>query len=233
MQNINIKEVLKNMTILYIEDEKSIRENLTKMLTLLFKKCLSFENGKDAINYFENNKVDILLTDINLVDINGIDIIKKIRQTNEDIPIILLTAYLETDYLLDAIKYEVTEYLNKPINFELLLKSFEKAAKKIVSKGNYFFTLNNNLEYRFLNKELFDKENNKSISLTSNELKFFELLIKNSNRVVTYDEIKNEVWSNSLEVTDSAFKNLLTKLRQKIGKDIILNISKVGYKLNI
>lgn len=233
MQNIDFKEVLKNLTILYIEDEKSIRENLTKVLTLLFKKCISFENPEDALDYYNNHNIDIILTDINLSDINGIDIIKKVRQSNEDIPIILLTAYLETDYLLDAIKYEVTEYLNKPTNFELLLKAFEKAAKKIVNKGNYFFTLNNNLEYRILNKELYDKKNNKIIALTSNELKFFELLIKNSNRVVTYDEIKNEVWENSIEVTESAFKNLLTKLRQKIGKDIISNISKVGYKLNI
>ncbi|WP_129104348.1 response regulator transcription factor [Arcobacter sp. CECT 8985] len=233
MYNLNYKEVLKNLVILYIEDEKTINTNLTKVLEMVFKKCVSFERGKDALDYFESNHIDIVLSDITLPDINGIDIIKTIRLKNEDIPIIILTAYLETEYLLDAIKYEVIEYLNKPASYEDLICVFDKCAKKLINKGNYFISLNSDLEYDVLKKQLFDKKNNKIIMLTSNELKFFELLIKNSNRVVTYDEIKNVVWEDAFEVTDSALKNLLTKLRQKIGKNIITNISKIGYKLEI
>ena len=68
--------------------------------------------------------------------------------------------------------------------------------------------------------------------LTSKELILLEYLVKNSNRVISIEELKNCIWEDELDATESAFKNLLTKLRAKIGKDTILNISGVGYRLN-
>lgn len=231
--NHQYKEVLSNLTILYIEDEEIIKENISKVLKLLCKKCISFSNANDALEYFKKNPIDIIITDINLPNMDGISFIRELRIIDEKIPIIFLTAYLETEYLLEAIKNRVVDYLNKPVDFEVLLNSLLKATKDILDNGRYKIKLKNSLEYDVLNKKLLDLVKNEYIKLTSNEAKLFDLLIKNRHRVVKIDEIKDTIWQDSYEATESALKNLLNKLRNKIGKESILNISKVGYKIEV
>lgn len=232
MKNQEINEILNSLTIAYIEDEKNIRENMSKTLNLLCKNCIEFQSAEELLNYYEKNSVHIIITDINLPNMNGIELIKKIREKDEKIPIILLTAYIETQYLFDAIKYKVVEYLPKPIDYETLIQALLKATKDLINNGNYMIKINEKLFFNVLNKELLtiDKE---KIPLTPKELKLLNLFIKNKNKIVTYEEIKNQIWENSYEVTESAFKNLINKLRNKISKDSIVNISKIGYRLNI
>lgn len=232
MKNQEIKEILTSLTIAYVEDEKNIRENMSKTLNLLCNNCIDFQSAEELLNYYEKNSVHIIITDINLPSMNGIELIKKIREKDEKIPIILLTAYIETQYLFDAIKYKVVEYLPKPIDYETLIQALLKATKDLINNGNYMIKINEKLFFNVLNKELLtiDKE---KIPLTPKELKLLNLFIKNKNKIVTYEEIKNQIWENSYEVTESAFKNLINKLRNKISKDSIVNISKIGYRLNI
>lgn len=236
MKKQEINEILTSLTIAYVEDEKNIRENMSKTLNLLCKNCIEFQSAEELLNYYEKNSVHIIITDINLPNMNGIELIKKIREKDEKIPIILLTAYIETQYLFDAIKYKVVEYLPKPIDYETLIQALLKATKDLVNNGSYIIKINEKLFFNVLNKELLtiDKE---KIPLTPKELKLLNLFIKNKNKIVTYEEIKNQIWENSYEVTESAFKNLINKLRNKIrnkiSKDSIVNISKIGYRLNI
>ncbi|PHO11379.1 transcriptional regulator [Malaciobacter marinus] len=232
MKKQEINEILTSLTIAYVEDEKNIRENMSKTLNLLCNNCIDFQSAEELLNYYEKNSVHIIITDINLPNMNGIELIKKIREKDEKIPIILLTAYIETQYLFDAIKYKVVEYLPKPIDYETLIQALLKATKDLINNGNYMIKINEKLFFNVLNKELLtiDKE---KIPLTPKELKLLNLFIKNKNKIVTYEEIKNQIWENSYEVTESAFKNLINKLRNKISKDSIVNISKIGYRLNI
>lgn len=232
LKNQEINEILTSLTIAYVEDEKNIRENMSKTLNLLCNNCIDFQSAEELLNYYEKNSVHIIITDINLPNMNGIELIKKIREKDEKIPIILLTAYIETQYLFDAIKYKVVEYLPKPIDYETLIQALLKATKDLINNGNYMIKINEKLSFNVLNKELLtiDKE---KIPLTPKELKLLNLFIKNKNKIVTYEEIKNQIWENSYEVTESAFKNLINKLRNKISKDSIVNISKIGYRLNI
>ncbi|WP_419782769.1 response regulator transcription factor [Malaciobacter marinus] len=232
MKKQEINEILTSLTIAYVEDEKNIRENMSKTLNLLCKNCIEFQSAEELLDYFHKNSVHIIITDINLPNMNGIELIKKIREKDEKIPIILLTAYIETQYLFDAIKYKVVEYLPKPIDYETLIQALLKATKDFVNNGSYIIKINEKLFFNVLNKELLtiDKE---KIPLTPKELKLLTLFIKNKNKIVTHEEIKNQIWENSYEVTESAFKNLINKLRNKISKDSIVNISKIGYRLNI
>ncbi|AXH16069.1 two-component system response regulator [Malaciobacter mytili LMG 24559] len=231
--NHHYKDALTNLTILYVEDEEIIKENITKVLKLLCKKCISFSNAHDALEYFKKNSIDIIITDINLPNMDGIDFVRQLRDIDEKVPIIFLTAYLETDYLLEGIRNRIIDYLNKPVDFEVLLNSLLKATKDILDNGRYKIKLKNSLEYDVLNKKLLDLTKGEYIKLTSNESKLFDLLIKNRHRVVKIDEIKDTIWQDSYEATESALKNLLNKLRNKIGKESILNISKVGYKIEV
>lgn len=225
-------KILKTLNILYIEDEETIKENVKKTLQLFCENVLDAQNIKEAKELLQNSRIDIIISDINLPDISGIDFIKQLRMIDKTIPVIILSAYTDKNYLLEATKLKLVDYLTKPIDFKSLNSALNKCVDEILDNSRYIISFKNNIQYNVLHKKLIDSSNDKEIALTSKELTLLELLIKNSNRVLSTDELKTSIWEDEFEATDSALKNLLNKLRKKIGKESIINISSVGYRLD-
>ena len=230
--NSHHNKILKNLNILYIEDEASIKENVKKTLELFCDNVYDEECIENAKKTLEKNRIDIIISDINLPDISGIDFIKELRKIDKTIPVIILSAYTDKNYLLEATKLKLVDYLTKPIDFKSLNSALNKCVDEILDNSRYIISFKNNIQYNVLHKKLIDSSNDKEIALTSKELTLLELLIKNSNRVLSTDELKTSIWEDEFEATDSALKNLLNKLRKKIGKESIINISSVGYRLD-
>lgn len=133
------ENILENTTVLYVEDDGHTRESMSRMLNRFFKKVIAVENGQIGIDEFKKNqegenKIDIIITDINMPVMNGIDMIKHIRSVNEDIPIVLITAHSEANYLLDAINLNVSQYVIKPVNAMVLFENLQKAYLPIYQK---------------------------------------------------------------------------------------------------
>ncbi len=229
MNKFKIKDTLKNLTILYIEDEEVIRKNLVQTLKLIFEKVISCENAEDALEAYKLNNPDLILSDINLPCMSGIEFSKVIRKDNFKIPIILLTAHTETDILLEATRLKLVDYLTKPVNFNELYSSFENASDEILRNKHQLVKFKDNITYDVSTKLLQHK--NKEIHLTSSEHRLLDIFIHNKNVTVTIDEIKNLLWDDPYDATDSAFKSVLSKLRAKVGKTTIKNISGMGYIL--
>lgn len=230
--NSHHNKILKNLNILYIEDEASIKENVKKTLELFCDNVYDEECIENAKKTLEKNRIDIIISDINLPDISGIDFIKQLRMIDKTIPVIILSAYTDKNYLLEATKLKLVDYLTKPIDFKSLNSALNKCVDEILDNSRYIISFKNNIQYNVLHKKLIDSSNDKEIALTSKELTLLDLLIKNSNRVLSIDELKTSIWEDEFEATDSALKNLLNKLRKKIGKESIINISSVGYRLD-
>ena len=230
--NNQFNKILKNLNILYIEDEENIKENIKKTLLIFCENVFDVENISNAKEILNTNRIDIIISDINLPDISGIDFVKELRKIDKTIPIIILSAYTEKTYLLEATKLKLVDYLTKPIDFKSLHNALYKCVEEILDNSRYIISLKNNINYNVLQRKIINLQNNEEISLTSKELDLLDLLIKNNNRVLSIDELKNTLWDDEFDATESAFKNLLNKLRKKIGKDSILNISGVGYRLN-
>ena len=232
MKNGEHIKILNSLNILYIEDEEKIKENVKSTLKLFCENIFDASNIKEANGLLYKYRIDIIISDINLPDKNGIEFIKELRRIDKKIPIIILSAYTNKDYLLEATKLKLADYLTKPIDFKSLHSALYKCVDEILENSRYIISFNNNIEFNVLHKKLICKEDNKEILLTFKELMLLEYLIKNSNRILSVEELKNYIWGNEYEATESAFKNLLNKLRSKIGKESILNISGVGYRLN-
>lgn len=226
--NNNI-DLLKSLTILYVEDEEEIRNNIYKVLKMLSNNVFMAPNAKDAIEVYKNNKIDIIISDINMPEISGIELIKIIREKNKYIPVILLTAHTETNLLLDATKLKLSDYLLKPINLNDLKNALNKAIDDYIQHNGFLVNFPNNIIYNIHKKQLFEKDIRKDI--TNKEILLLEYLYENKDRTVTKEEIKVHLWEDEFEATESAFKSVLNKLRKKIGKDSIQNISGVGYQL--
>ena len=232
MNNKNeLQNILKKLSILYIEDEPNIRKNIKKFLLLFSENVYDASDIQEALNFKENHRIDIIISDINLPDVSGIEFIKDLRKDDKTIPVILLSAYTDKDYLLEATKLKLVDYLTKPIDFKTLNSALLKCVQELIDNSRYIISFKNNIEYNVLFKKLINKDSNCEIALTSKELSLLEYLIKNSNRVVSHEELKVNMWEDEFEATDSALKNLLNKLRKKIGKETISNISGVGFRI--
>lgn len=228
----NYSKILKNLNILYIEDEKNIRINIKKTLDLFCENVFDVANISKAKEILNNYRIDIIISDINLPDMSGIQFVKELRIQDKTIPIILLSAYTDKKYLLEATSLKLVDYLIKPIDLKSLTDALKKSVEEILDNSRYIISFQNNIEYNVLYRTLTNILTNEEISLTLKELDLLDFLIKNNNRICSANELKSIIWENSFEATDSALKNLLNKFRKKIGKESITNISSVGYRLN-
>ena len=136
MYNINkIIELSTNMHLLYIEDNQEARESSVCIFEEFFSKITIAVDGEDGYNKFKNNKVDLIITDINMPKLNGIDMMSKIREIDADIPILVLSAYNESGYFMDSIKLGVDGYLLKPIDMDQFLSVLQKVTEKLNHYG--------------------------------------------------------------------------------------------------
>ena len=223
------QKILKSLVILYIEDEDMIRNRVSNTLKMIFKDVISFDNAQDAYTYYKSNQIDLILSDINLPNLSGIEFSKLIRKDNYNIPIILLTAYTNTDMLLEATKLKLVSYITKPVVFDELYGSFKIAVQDILRNSNNILRFSNSTVYDLSSKLLYKE--NQEIHLTSSENRLLDIFVHNLDKTVSIFDIKDQLWDDPYDATDSALKSVLSKLRSKIGKNSIKNVSGMGYYL--
>lgn len=130
---------LKNLKILYIDDEDLIRENAVEYLNFYCDNVYQADNGINGFETYEKFQPDIIISDIKMPKLNGIDMVKKIRQKDKKTKIILATAFLETSYLLEAIELGLVKYLIKPITANKLLPVIKFCIENIVEDKSIFY----------------------------------------------------------------------------------------------
>ena len=225
-----LKNINKNIKILYVEDDEIARENGVEYLQNFFEQIYEASDAIKALQLYEKYQPDIIITDIQMPKLNGLEFVKRIRQKDKKTQIIIITAFCDKDYLLKAIELGLVKYLVKPVcekEFEealfLCVNSLQNNESNIIKldENSYFDIFNKNL---LINEEI--------IKLRTKEILFLELLIKNKNRYVSYEEIENYVWSDSV-MTKDALKTLVKNIKIKISKDLILNLTNSGYKIDV
>ncbi|WP_331774136.1 HD domain-containing phosphohydrolase [Sulfurospirillum sp. 1612] len=130
----NIKSLIekaKNLEILYVEDEKDLREKTAAFFRKIFTHIDIAIDGKDGLEKYQSQHYDLIITDILMPKMNGIEFIRNIRKQNEKQEIIIISAYTELSYLMESIRLGVTGYLIKPLNFEDTLKIIEQSLDKL------------------------------------------------------------------------------------------------------
>ncbi|MBF0463926.1 MAG: response regulator [Nitrospirae bacterium] len=123
-------EIKKGLTVLYVDDEAA--PWLIRKLMRIFKDVIVAEDGMKALMKFNQNHIDLILTDYMMPELNGLDLIRKIRKVNQRIPIILITGYVDTDFLIESINLGVTQFVIKPIQMPALIDAIEMAVSQYV-----------------------------------------------------------------------------------------------------
>lgn len=223
-------ERLKTLRILYAEDEEGIRKNIAASLRYYAKEVIEAENGKTALELYKECCPDIVITDILMPIMNGVELVKAIRKEDEMTPLVIISAHTDKEYLLNVIDLHLEQYIVKPVNFKGIMDALERCMKRISLTHTIVYELPCGYLYDSDQKQLtFQGE---TIHLNKKEAGFLELLLHNKQRIVTYEELQAHVWQDDV-MTDSAVRSLVRNLRKKLPKDFITNLSGVGYRFEM
>ena len=225
-----LKGINKNIKILYVEDDDITRENGIEYLENYFEKIYEADNAITALKLYETISPDIIITDIQMPKLNGLEFVKRIRQKDKKIQVIIITAFSDKDYLFKAIELQLVKYLIKPIKEKELEEALFLCIESIENDSSNIIKIDDNILFDMYNKTLLIDD--EIVKLRTKELLLLELLLKNKNRYVTYHEIENIIWFDSVMSKD-ALKTVMKNLKSKLPKDLISNLSGTGYKIEL
>jgi len=222
-------DILKNYSLLYVEDEPEIRANMTEYLKSYFDVVEVASDGEEALKLYQKSRHDILLLDINLPYLDGLSVAKEVRRKNVNAKIIMITAHTDQDKLLEAIELKLTKYLVKPVTPKVFKNALHSLANELCSSSKNYFKFSNNYFWDKDRKMLLSGE--KEVSLMEKERRLLRLLIENQSKVVSYEDIMVNLWDDAYErdISIDSVKNQIRTLRKKIPENLIYNVYGQGY----
>ena len=239
-----LKNYSKNISILFVEDDKDIRNETKELLEEIFPIVHLAVDGKDGLDqysdFYKEHKYyyDLVLSDIKIPNMNGIELIKKIYEQNNKQIVLVLSAHNENEYLMELINVGIRQFILKPLNYNNFLDVIFKINREIYSEKNSekiseFIKLSLELSWNKKTKELI--KNNKEIKLTKKESLLISLLLKCPEKTYTNEEIIFILWSDDFDKSPDItnLKNIISRLRKKVPDLNIENIYSFGYKIHI
>ncbi|MEA3554659.1 MAG: response regulator [Campylobacterota bacterium] len=233
----NILDTSKTLKVLYVEDNKEVRESTLLMLENFFDYIVIAVDGDNGLklyqNYFydTNNYFDIVISDIQVPKLNGVDMVRKIYKINKEQKIIMVSAYSDKEYLIPLLNMGVEGFMQKPLSFEQITNIVKEVCKtfqdKLVTDFGDGYTYN-----RLSNLLLKDDEN---IKLNSNEVKLLELFLKNTDKNFTLEDMFNYIFFDEpyKEFSTNSIRALLKRFRKKLPGNLIINNRTFGYRINL
>lgn len=220
--------LLKDKSVLFAEDDIITRNQMSEVLEMIFHKVYIAADGEEAYRRYEDESPDVIITDIRMPKKDGLSLVKQIRQNDYDTPIILLTSFAEQELLLHAANLSIDGYLVKPIDLERLTRTICKAIQR-TDKDMGLIPLGKRLYYNSATRELY--LNGAVVSLGVKEQELLLLLINNRHKTVTKEEIGKTLWPLD-PICDSAIKNIVLRVRKKLGAEVVISVRGIGYRLD-
>jgi DNA-binding response OmpR family regulator len=217
---------LTELNLLFLEDNIEFALHTSELLGIYFKKVFHCKNIKEASETFNEHRIDAMICDVMISGKNGLDFIQEVRKTDEKCIVCVLSAYKDEEYLLKAIPLNLTAYELKPIRYDDLMLLLKKISAKLTPRVTA--KIGGTLSYNFKTKELLVRK--RPIQLTKKEFLFTELLIKSYPVPIEPQRVQRDIWESRV-MSDAAIKNMIFRLRKKVGIDFILTMQGVGYKL--
>jgi DNA-binding response OmpR family regulator len=215
---------LKDLKVLLVEDEESISRLLKEAVADSFYTFLIAKDGLEGIALFKKLKPDIVITDIMMPRMSGLEMAQELRKINPDIHIIVLSAFSEKEKLLSAIDIGINKYFLKPFDTDELLDYIQSITPKLSDR---LIKLDDGFVFNKSTNSLYKKD--RFVPLTKNEMKFLSLLLDNQESVMDDTLIKKNLWEE--DVSDERVRTFIRRLRAKTSKKLIKNVKGVGYQL--
>lgn len=215
------------MKLLITEDDATIREGICAYLSEFNYETIEACDGREALSKFESNKIDLVILDIQIPFINGLDVLRKIREKS-NLPVLILTAFSDEEFKITAFSNLADGYIEKPFSLPVLKARIDALITKNYEKFEVFSY--KNLEVNFSNFSA--KINNTEAEISAKEIEVLKYLLLNEGRALTRKQILENVWKESENIPfDRVIDVYIKDLRKKLGLDCIKTIRNIGYKL--
>ncbi len=220
------------MKILLIEDNIQISANIVRYLSLQNITCESSQDGKNGLYKALSNHYDVVILDINLPELNGLDVLKSIREKGDNTQIIMLTSNSTKQDIIDGLNLGADDYLTKPFDFEELLARIQALSRRnLKNKSN---TLHFWKKYilDIEKTELYQEKN--IIKLSPLEFNLLKYLAQNIWRTISRQELYEKVWGEfDGDIMFSKTVDVyIWYLRKKLDNEVIQTVKWIWYKIN-
>ena len=215
------------MKILIVEDEDMIREGISDYLTDCGYETIQAADGLEALEQFSNHQVALVLLDIQMPKLNGLEVLSEIRKSSQ-VPVLMLTAFQDEEYKMSAFAALADGYLEKPFSLSLLKVRVDAIFKRYYDTGRIFTYGDTQVDFDSYSAKVAGQE----VAVNAKELEILDYLVKNEGRALTRSQIIDAVWKVTDEIPfDRVIDVYIKELRKKLDLDCILTVRNVGYKL--
>lgn len=243
---IDLRKLLtqtQKLSLLIVEDYAPLLDEMDSLLSDYFLCVDVASNGKEALERYAHHYdkyrcyYDIIISDIEMPIMDGIEFSKKIREINEEQKIVIVSAYTDSQYLLNLINLSISHFIPKPIESDILFEVIYKLTKeRIIPKSdiegdNSIVNLGD--DYIWLKDELLLKHQGKVIKLSRSMLLLMQLMVDKNRSICTNENIVEYFYQYDIYMGEDSIRNLIYKLRKKLPKDIIDSCYGIGYKLRL
>ncbi len=217
------------MQILLVEDNEALATALLKSLQKEGYAANNVATGEAALYVIKTDTPDIVILDLGLPDLDGINVLKRVRKTHVDLPVLLLTARSGLDDRIIGLDSGADDYLAKPFEMQELFARIRVLGRRLntsgsaqIKVGNVALDINNNLV----------SVNGNELDLSRKEFMLLKTLLENAGRVLTRDTLESRLYNWDEEVASNALEVHIHHLRKKLGVDFIHTVRGIGYKVN-
>lgn len=217
------------MKILLLEDEVMLKSAIEEYLEALNHEVMGFSNGKTALDSLKNSTYDLLVLDINVPRISGLELLKELNNLEIVTPTIFISANIDIEDISQAFDLGACDYLKKPfhlkelgIRIDRIKKDQEiKSTQRMLLSSKYYFSKDNNVLFY----------NQTPQTLTKKQLQILTLLCENIGIIVDFEKFRSFVWNNE-PVDNATIRAEISRFRKSLKEDFISNIKGVGYKID-
>lgn len=217
------------MQILLVEDDLPLADSLQQALAEHSYVVNHVDRGKQALNIVKTEPPDIVVLDLGLPDLDGLEVLKGLRKENPSLPVLLLTARDSIDDLVAGLDCGADDYLSKPFDMPELLARLRVLERRLsVSKSHQISVGPVSLNTRDMEVTV----NDVPLDVSKREYMLLKALMENAGKVLTRSNLESRLYSWGEEVASNAVEVHIHHLRKKIGSDFIRTVRGVGYKID-
>ncbi|AXH14125.1 response regulator transcription factor [Malaciobacter mytili] len=226
MIDAKVLRKLSNIHVLIVEDDEMTAYVIKQSLSFHCKKVDIANNGIEGFEMYESKKPDVVIADINMPEMNGLEMVKALHEISPHLPVIIMTSYDNSENMLESINQGAYSYLRKPIKIEELQTALLMATKDIYNSN---IELEENFHYECNTKTLFKEH--RPVKLTKTQKELVHLLMSNINKVVDFTTIESYVWQEK-SMSIEALRMCIKKIRTKTYLKLIESVPGSGYIIN-
>lgn len=219
------------MKILLLEDDIILSEIISEYLEKNNFIVFTVYNGLDAIELTYSKDIDLLILDINVPNINGLEITNKLRKEGYKIPIIFVTSSIHIEDLQKAYKFGGNDFIRKPFSLEELLIRINYIRDNFLINSTEVIKLTDKIKFNLYDMSI--QKENETIFLPKKEAEILKFFLLNKNRIISIEELIINIWEYDAEPSISTIRTYIKNIRKYINKESFKTIKGIGYILKI